>query len=96
MFRNGKYIKHPQRRVTKSGNVILRGKAYDALKLEKWIGQGHRCADCHGDLDFAFAELHHKKGRGMNGGKRSDTREATKLLCHSCHGKYEAGVRRVA
>lgn len=93
MFKNGKYIKHPQRRETKDGRVILSGPAYNNLKLEKWKQQGQRCADCHRDLDFAFAELHHINGRGMNGGKRNDVAEETKVLCFDCHTLYRAGVR---
>lgn len=91
MFKNGKYVRHPVRRETKDGRLILSGPAYNTLKLEKWKEQGQRCFYCAKDLDFAFAEAHHTSGRGMHGGKRDD-REIV-VICHDCHRSFEAGVK---
>lgn len=79
------------KRQTKDGRTILTGAQYSALRERVWIRDRGKCVRCerrvsltqHGFSDDMH--LHHKNGRGMGGGKRDDTEEATQSLCAACH-----------
>lgn len=81
-------------RLTKDGRTILSGKHYTAFRHELWESQEKLCFRC-GRRTELTAELyqansfhvHHTAGRGMGGGKRSDTFAACQGLCGGCHRK---------
>ena len=84
-------------KVKKDGRVVRTGKDYTAFRYELYMAQERRCADCGAltglllDPYLAYSfHVHHINGRGMGGGKRSDTFLACKGLCGRCHrGKHE-------
>ncbi len=72
--------------------TIKTGRDYTAFRVGMWEHQSGQCRKCSKatmlDMppfsDWSF-HVHHKKGRGMGGGKRDDTMRACEGLCGSCH-----------
>jgi 5-methylcytosine-specific restriction endonuclease McrA len=78
-------------KTTHDGRTILTGPDYQRLRERVWLLDRGRCVQCgrqtsltlHGfDNDM---NLHHKRGRGMGGGRRDDTETSTETLCAKCH-----------
>ena len=65
--------------------IVLAPAEYLQLRDKVYVLQHGRCADCGNPLGIDEAALHHLKGRGIGGGFREDTVEATKILCRKCH-----------
>ena len=75
-------------KITKDGRTIRTGKDYTAFRYELYLAQAAKCARCpvrtslgmEPMYDSSF-HVHHVNGRGMGGGKRSDTFLACEGLC---------------
>jgi 5-methylcytosine-specific restriction endonuclease McrA len=71
--------------------VVLSPYKWNKLRGQVYDEQNHHCAECGKLIAFHYFHLHHKKLRGMGGGKRDDSRENVEGLCggfpDSCHSK---------
>lgn len=84
--------------VKKDGRTILTDKDYTNFRFKLWMSQDRSCARCKMLVSISEPywrarsfHVHHKNGRGMGGGKRSDTFLACVGLCRDCHMKGEHG-----
>ena len=86
--------KKPDIEITKDGRVILRGAAYQKMRMKLCNLAGERCENdgCGKYTPLASGDAHHPNGRG--GGKRDDRIfvEGKRNLywhCRPCHsGKH--------
>lgn len=82
---------------TKDGRILRDGKDYTAFRRSLYDAQEGRCAECgrYTSLELWPEDpnsfhVHHRNGRGLGGGKRTDTLEACEGLCFTCHiGKHD-------
>src|SRR5882724_12014040 len=73
--------------VKKDGRTILSGQDYSNLRMRAFDNYSGHCARCHSWIWFASFHLHHKRGRGLGGGKRNDILSEVEPLCSACHRK---------
>ena len=95
-----KHKPQPERRTYPTGREVLSGTAWMHRKTEVWFLDFCRCVGCGKTVAAPVygqpnaAEIHHRFGRGMNGGHRDDRvwidvngRQVRNLetRCFSCH-----------
>lgn len=80
----------PERRITKDGREILRGRAYQQRRAEVWERDDFSCVRCGKGVTLDQAHVHHLRKRGMGSGFRTDAASNLQTLCGNCHWREHA------
>ena len=87
-------------KVKKDGRVVRTGKDYTAFRYELYMSQLGKCAECGCQTSLVLDawnsnsfHVHHVNGRGMGGGKHSDTFLACVGLCGKDHRRKHETTR---
>lgn len=76
-----------------TGQVRLRGPAWNYLREHDWNRDGRKCANCSNPVEikkgsWASVQCAHRRSKGANG---SDLPSNTRSLCIYCHTAEHAG-----